>query len=206
MRFCLGPIPEDPAFEPAPPVWRALCEPHPAWLQLIALPFCALGIFATLRCWIALAPAALRFEIHAGASGGRWVGLSAGPAMFFAGFTLLVLVHEGIHLLAHPDIGRSPHSILGAWPRMLLFYAQYLGEMSRTRFIAILLMPFLVLSPGLALLAAALRWPSPILAGFSLFNALSAGGDLFAVSLLLWQVPARAIVRNRGWKTYWRGP
>jgi len=206
MRFCIGSIPEDSDFQPTPPVWHILREPHPGWMQLVALPFSAVGVLITQRCWVALAPAALKFEYQAPASTHVVAALVGVLGVCVASFVLLIVVHEGIHALVHPGAGRSPHSMVGAWPRMLLFYAHYLGEMSRTRFIAILLMPFLVLSPGLALLAAALSWPSPVLAAFSLLNALSAGGDLFAVSLLLWQVPPRAITRNRGWKTYWREP
>ncbi len=35
-------------------------------------------------------------------------------------------------------------------------------------------------------------------------NALLSCGDLLGVGLDLWQIPANAIVRNKGWKTYWR--
>jgi hypothetical protein len=37
----------------------------------------------------------------------------------------------------------------------------------------------------------------------SCLNMLAAGGDIFAVLMLLAQVPNRATVRNQGWRTYW---
>jgi hypothetical protein len=43
-----------------------------------------------------------------------------------------------------------------------------------------------------------------LLAFISTLNALLACGDIFAVGLLLVQVPSNAIIRNQGWRTFWK--
>ncbi|MFO0898325.1 MAG: DUF3267 domain-containing protein [Pirellulales bacterium] len=121
-----------------------------------------------------------------------------------------------------PGLGRGPRtapcrgaSRLGnfacdrhrAWPSRLLFYAHYCGPLSRDRFLAVLVMPLLVIT-GLPLLLAALgwlpAWSTPVLASFSIWNALFACGDMVGLLLILAQIPRRAIVQNQGWRTYWK--
>jgi hypothetical protein len=112
-------------------------------------------------------------------------------------------VHEVIHALVHPRLGRSRDSVLGVWPARMLFYAHYDGELSRGRILAVLAMPLLVLSLTPLAICAVTREASITVAFASGFNALAAGGDVFAICVLLCQVPSAAIVRNRGYKTYW---
>lgn len=100
--------------------------------------------------------------------------------------------------------GRSPHSILGFWPSRVLFYAHYDGEMTRNRFIAILLMPFVVISVVPLLVSAVAQVTSGWVAYISAFNALLACGDMLGAGMVVFQIPATAIVRNQGWRTYWR--
>jgi hypothetical protein len=109
------------------------------------------------------------------------------------GLPLLVVVHEFIHASVHPLGGRSNASVIGFWPSRVLFYGHYTGALSRERFLAILLAPFLVLSvlPLLVALTGALP---PGLAGSTLawcstLNALFACGDLFGAALVAAQIP-----------------
>jgi hypothetical protein len=120
--------------------------------------------------------------------------------LFFVGF---VVVHEMIHALVHPICGRSPHSILGFWAS-LGFYAHYDGEMSRNRLIAILLMPLLIISIVPLLVSAVAQVASGWVAFVSAFNALCACVDMLLTCLLLFQVPATAIVRFKSWRIFWR--
>lgn len=69
-------------------------------------------------------------------------------------------------------------------------------------------MPFLVVSV-LPLLAAAIfglpesgkgEW----IAWCSTLNALFSCGDLFGIALIWAQVPRHALVRNKGYKTFWK--
>lgn len=125
------------------------------------------------------------------------------PAMLLA-FVVITVVHELIHAVVHPMAGRSSHTVLGFWPSRILFYAHYDGELSRNRFVAILLMPLFVISIVPLVVAALVGASSGWVAFASSFNALMACVDILGAGLLLFQIPATAIVRNQGWKTYWR--
>jgi hypothetical protein len=127
------------------------------------------------------------------------------PGKMFGAFVAIIPIHELIHAAVHPKAGRSAASILGFWPSRLLFYAHYAGELSRSRFIAILLMPFLIISLVPLIACVISGHSSGLLAFSSALNALFAYGDIFGVGLLRFQVPTDARVRNQGWKTFWRG-
>lgn len=93
---------------------------------------------------------------------------------------------------------------MGFWPSKGLFYAHYHGELTRNRFVAILLMPFIVISlmpiPVAALAQSTSWWAVFICA----FNALLACVDILGAGMILFQIPANAVVRNQGWRTYWK--
>jgi len=93
---------------------------------------------------------------------------------FLVSFAGMVVVHELIHLVVHPMSGRSPHSIVGAGGPTAGVYAHYAGEMTRNRFVAILLMPLVIIS-FVPLLVAAVAQVSPgWIAFISAFNAFGA--------------------------------
>src|SRR5688500_731650 len=125
MRFHLGAIPSSPDFVPDAP-WRPLRQPSSLWMeQLLALPIGVLAAVTVAALWFLVTP--LRDITPA----------TSLPAflLMFAGFGV---AHELSHALVHPMAGLSPHSILGFGPSVG-FYANYDGEMSRNRLVAILL-------------------------------------------------------------------
>jgi hypothetical protein len=195
LRIHIGPIPESPDFSPAPP-WKPLREPTPAVSQLCALPIGLVAFAAVGFLWHILTP----FKLD--------------QLNSVAPFLLLIIlgiipIHELAHLAVHPRSNlpnASGRSVLGFWPRQLLFYAHYEGELSRNRFIAILIMPTLVISILPLLAFAAAGRSSGLIALVSSLNALFACVDLFGIALLLFQVPSNAIVRNVGWRTFWKLP
>jgi hypothetical protein len=190
MRFHYGAVPESPDFIPVPP-WRPLKEPSPLLVQFIALPIgiVAAGIVAVL--WLTLTPLSE-------------VTIQLSLSTFFLTFAAIVIVHELAHAAVHPGGGLSPRTILGVWPARLVFYAHYDGEMSRNRFIAVFLMPLIVISLLPLAVSAVTQIPMPWLAFVSTFNALLACVDILGAGMLLTQLPATAIARNQGWQTYWR--
>jgi hypothetical protein len=131
-----------------------------------------------------------------------------GGAAFYAIplLVVLVVVHEAIHLVAHPRSGVTSSSVVGASAKPFMFYAAYLGPMSRNRMVFVLAAPFLVLSV-LPLVVLGCTSPSvphlPTVALLGVVNAAMACVDLYGVALLLWQVPGGATVQNDGWSTYW---
>jgi hypothetical protein len=190
MRFHFGAVPCSPDFVPDA-LWKPLREPSPWMVNLIALPIgiVAAGVVAVL--WLAITP--LQDVI---------------PTMSLPGFLVsfagMVVVHELIHAAVHPRSGRSPHSIVGFWPSRGMFYAHYDGELTRTRFVAILLAPLVVISFVPLLVAAVAQVTSGWVAFISAFNTFLACADILGAGLVLFQIPATAIVRNQGWRTYWR--
>ena len=123
---------------------------------------------------------------------------------FLVSFAGIVVVHELIHLAVHPMSGRSPHSIVGFGGPSTGFYAHYDGELTRNRFVAILLAPLVVISFVPLLVAAVAQVTSGWVAFISAFNAFLACADILDAGLVLFQIPATAIVRQQGLRTYWR--
>jgi hypothetical protein len=191
MQFHIGAIPEARDFLPDG-TWRPLREPTPWVMQVLALPLGIIGSLVVGTLWFFLTPL-------------RGVSLDT-VSMEFIAFACLatITIHELIHAAVHPRSGTSSSSILGIWPSRCLFYAHYDGELSRGRFVAILLMPLLIISFVPLLVCAFTGRSSSLLAFVSTLNALCACGDIFAAGLLFFQVPPNATVRNQGWRTFWK--
>jgi glucose uptake protein GlcU len=81
---------------------------------------------------------------------------------------------------------------VGVWPSRGVFYAHYDGEISRNRFV---LMVALFWAVGRVYL-----W----LAFVALVNGIASSFDLIVLVICTSQVPGWAVLRNRGWDTYWR--
>jgi hypothetical protein len=197
MRFNLGPIPEE--FTPDGS-WRPLREPSPLVMQFFALPL-GLGMaFVAGYGWHLVGmPGSIQIDA-------RYSGLFLLALLLC--FPALILFHELLHAVVHPGWGLSQATIIGAWPRRLLFYAHYSGPLSRNRFLCVFAMPFLVITVlPLGMVAGGLHPPTIIrwaVAWASTFNALAACGDYFGMALVFFQVPRAAVVQNQGWRTYWK--
>ena len=190
MRFQFGAIPSSPDFVPDAS-WRSLRQPSSIWMEhLLALPIGVVAGVTVAALWFLVTP--LRDITPA-------ISLPA-FLLLFAGFGV---AHELSHALAHPMAGLSPHSILGFWPSVG-FYANYDGEMSRNRLVAILLMPLLTISIVPLLVSAVIQLSSGWVAFFSAFNFLCGCGDMLLAGLVLFQIPATAIVRFKSWRIFWR--
>jgi hypothetical protein len=120
------------------------------------------------------------------------------------GFCAVLLAHELLHLLAHPKAGLSRDSVVGVWPRAFVFYAFYDNEISRNRFLVTIALPFMVLSLGPVLLfwltGKVFLW----LVFVALVNGIGSCFDLLVIAMVLTQVPSNALIRNKGWLTYWK--
>ncbi len=191
MRLHFGAIPSLPDFTPDA-WWKPLRAPS-LWMgRLVFLPIgiVAAGVVAVL--WLAITPLQVQDVTSALSLPG-----------FLVSFAGMVVVHELLHVAVHPMSGRSPHSIVGFGPS-IGFYGHYGGEMTRSRSVAILLAPLVVIS-FVPLLVAAVAWvASGWVAFISAFNALCACADILDAGLVLFQIPATAIVRQQGLRTYWR--
>lgn len=159
MQFHLGGIPNGQDFVPDE-TWKPLREPGPLLMQLFALPL-GLAAFVTIGLlWFGTTPLnGKHFESPAFLN----LGLIA--------FVPMVVLHELIHAAVHPQSGRSDRSILGFWPSRMLFYAHYDGELSRNRFIAILVMPTVVITLLPLAVAMATSSSHELVAWVSTWNA-----------------------------------
>ena len=120
---------------------------------------------------------------------------------------LVLVVHELLHAIIFPNFPGNPAILVGAWPRRLLFFAHYQGELTRNRFLVVFAMPTVVITilPLLAAVTGAL--PVSVLkpaAWLSVWNAAFACGDYIGFTLVLFQIPGNGICRNHGWRTYWK--
>jgi hypothetical protein len=159
--------------------------------NLVALPIGIVAAVVVAVLWLAVTPL-------------QDVTPTMSLPAFLVSFAGIVVVHELIHAAVHPMSGRSLHSIVGFWPSGGMFYAHYDGEMTRNRFVAILLMPLVVISFVPVLVAAVAQVTCGWVAFISAFNAFLACADILGAGLVLFQIPATAIVRQQGWRTYWR--
>ena len=189
-------FPDNPDFEPETEGgWIRLAEPPAAALQRHAAVFLVVTMPVLLLAW-ALVP---------GREGMRDLALAGAAGILL--MLPLVALHEGIHLLLHPGMGRSDQSVVGGSSKHGALYAMFFGEISRGRYVAVLLGPFLVLTvlPWLACLAVG-RFV-PWVAGLSLMNGMFSCADLMGTWLILRGSPGGARLRNRGYYTWWRpGP
>jgi len=126
--------------------------------------------------------------------------------------TLLIFipVHELLHLLFHPQNGRSSHSILTIWPTKLRFGIYYDGCMSRRQWLIMRIAPFIGLSIIPAIVVALANWITInyalviSLELLILVNCIGSGGDIVAVAIVLRQVPSKMDLCFYGGKAYWR--
>ena len=170
--------------------WRSLRAPPP-WLGgLLALPIGVVAAVVVVVLWLLVMPL-------------RDITSTISLPVFLFSFAGIVVVNELIHALVHPMAGLSPHSILGFGPSVG-FYANYDGEMSRNRLVAILLMPLLIISIVPLLVSAVTQVASGWVAFVSAFNAFFGCDDMLDAGLILFQIPANRIVRFHSWWIYSR--
>ena len=130
------------------------------------------------------------------------------------GLTLLIFIpaHELLHLIFHPQNGRSSHSILAIWPKKLRFGVYYDGCMSRRQWLIMRIAPLIGLSILPMLIIALANWIPlnyAMVASMQLLmliNCIGSGGDIVAVFIVRQQVPAKMSLCFFGGRAYWRSP
>lgn len=196
MILHLGPPPEDPSFDPLVQGWQAVREPGPLLVQILAIPV-AVAVFLTQTALL------------------QRIGVANPVPLLFSTRAVLLLlalipIHELLHLLVHPGFGLTRSSVLGVWLSRVVIYAAYLESMPRGRFLAALAAPFIGLSllPILLLVLgrlflvedAILNW----LALIALVNGVASSGDLVGLLMIGFQTPRGALIRDKGWRSYWK--
>lgn len=202
MRFHIGAIPNDPQFDPDAEGWNSFNEPGPWTIQLVTIPIAVVVAIFLMVCFNAVIPRAIYQS--------KLVLLVFEIWQPFLAIVLLVPLHEFIHALCYPKIGLSDETMIGVWPQKVLIYAFYKGTMTRARFIFTMLTPFGLLSFLPVAVVAAISEPQKypefltFLIVLSILNGIASCGDILGVALVLWRIPRSAIIRNQGWKSYWK--
>jgi hypothetical protein len=122
---------------------------------------------------------------------------------------LSILAHELLHALLHPDYGRSDSTGLFMGWRKLQFGVYYEGLFPRTRWVAMRLLPFIILTllplGVFFLLYSQMTYAlETYLIIVMLANSLGSGGDLVAVIIVLLQVPASGVLNFYRGRAYWK--
>ena len=118
--------------------------------------------------------------------------------------SLLVLVfHELAHAIMFTCGRARGLRVECAWQKYRP-QLRYHGAVSRSRYIAVLMAPLVLVSLLPIIVSVALSLRAGDLMLISLLNALVSGGDAIAAAFVLLQVPANAIVQRRGDCVIWR--
>ena len=201
MRLHIGKVPPDPEFHPEVDGWRKFREPKMSVFWLFAIPMSAVMVIATFILIGSVGDTSATITVRPDTTGSQITLFVLAVVGLFVG---VLIVHELIHLVAHPSFGTSNHSVLGVWPQAGVCYAFYGGELSRNRFILIIALPLVTLTiapvTSFWITGKVHMW----LAFVALVNALGSSFDLLVILMVLHQVPACTIIRNNGWDTYWK--
>ncbi|QST00975.1 DUF3267 domain-containing protein [Pontibacillus sp. ALD_SL1] len=177
-------------FRPEEEGWTMLKEPKAALAQWLALPIGMFAIFLVYALAVVLGIEEL-YQFRFG-----WNLLLA--------YIVLVPIHEWLHAMVFPDKLKSDDIYVGVLRKYLVFFAFYTNEMSRNRALAVYMTPFLVLSVVPIVFMAVTGVSSLFLFDIAFLNAICSCVDLLAMIMIYNQVPKEAVVRNKGYKTYWK--
>jgi hypothetical protein len=198
MKFIYGKIPDNQSFHPEAEGWLCIKEPDPIHLQLMAIPVMVAAIIIwgiIIIIWSLFNSVDIMESL---------LIIKLFPSLEFIIFLFIsVPLHELMHALFHPGWGLSSETNLGLWLEKGLFFAHYDGIVTRNRFLLILLSPLIVM--GIFPIIFMFFYPSlfNVLGIISLWGCLLACGDLVGVGIVVSQIPKSAIVRNKGWQTFW---
>jgi hypothetical protein len=119
------------------------------------------------------------------------------PAAFF-----LVVIHELLHLVMVPNFLRSDKTFLG-----FSYFGAFVSSeeiITRPRFIAISILPFIVISIVLPALLGVLGLYFPLVIFFVWANAVGSSVDILNLIIVLSQAPSRSYITSNGAITYWK--
>jgi hypothetical protein len=190
MKLVVGKPPENQQFQPQREGWIPLKEPKNIWvLQLLAIPISILLVL--LITFIAAVMNLFNTIVI--------------DLRFLVAFALIIPIHEILHAAVFPERLSSKRVMLGFWPKAFVFFAHYDGEVTRNRFIVVLVTPFFVLSvlPLMLLKLFGIQNQDFVFLCCAI-NAFCSSGDLLGVCLILFQVPRKAKMRNQSFHSYWK--
>ncbi len=103
---------------------------------------------------------------------------------------VILLTHEMLHTLAFPNFGFNKDTVVGISNKTFCLYATYIGPLSRKRWIAVLLQPFIVGTVLLFLSSMIFTEAKPVLFLAAVINALGSGADVVITYHILKYIPS----------------
>ncbi|BBH20038.1 hypothetical protein Back11_13830 [Paenibacillus baekrokdamisoli] len=178
--------------------WMKLKEPQSMPIAILfSIPFMILAAGITLILTSLFHPIRLEdFGFHGGSITFKI------NILYIIGIFVVLIIHELIHLVLVPNFMKSNKT----WIGIQLFGGFVLTEevMSRNRFVLISLSPFLVISIILPIIFGFFGWLNPTVIFLFFLNAMGSSVDLLSLTLILFQVPKKALIINCHLTTYWK--
>ncbi len=206
MQFHFGNVPAIEGFQPEAEGLQRIGGPKGRMSILLAsvAGLALLVLVITPLCLILSYFALPGTEDPASRVPGPWQGV-------VLALLLYIPLHELLHLVLHPGMGRTNQSILVIWPKKLQFGVYYEGCMSRGRWLMMRAAPFVALSLIPAVFLGLFQYV-PINHIFRTFlevtlvvNVVGCGADVAAMWIVARQVPRSGVMCFRGGRAYWKG-
>lgn len=118
------------------------------------------------------------------------------------GIVMILIIHELIHLILIPNFIKSDRTFVGVTCMSGFVFTEEI--LSRSRYIAISVAPFLVISIVLPVILGALGLLNTTIILLILLNAMGSSVDILNLILVLFQVPYKGQLTSNGRITYWR--
>ncbi|OEF98969.1 hypothetical protein BHF71_10440 [Vulcanibacillus modesticaldus] len=117
---------------------------------------------------------------------------------------IIIPLHELSHALLFPKGIFSEDVLFGFYPKALIFYAHYEGEIKRKRFLLVLLAPFIIISilPLIYIIVSGSK--NVFLAEVIFINAMASSIDLLTITQTMKKIPKNALIRYKGFKSFWK--
>ena len=203
MRLHFGPVPRTPDFDPKREGWTPVPEPSQETFLSLAILLSLPLFFFWFWVWGWLnGVREITLGVSFGQGRGTWPFVLGLLLVGLPGFTL---IHELLHAVWFPGGLRSDDTVIGF--RLFFACAHTFRPFSKSRAVLIAVTPLLVLTVLPILIDALIpHWNMPtLLLLLVLANGAGCSGDLLA--LFLWaRLPSGALIRNQGWKSWYRLP
>lgn len=198
MRVLFGMLPDDPAFDPANTGWNVVQNSGKGRFSRFAILSIASAVsfITAVAAWGTWVPNA-------------WHGTftQAYPlGSFFVCLVIVIIIHEFLHLVAHPFFGLSAQSVVGFWPKLMAPYVLFDGQMVRNRLLLVMLIPFLVLSVLPLLLAMLTGYSNANVALIAIINSSGSVWDIYRAIIVATCIPVGARVRAHSGDLWWHKP
>src|SRR4051794_36579390 len=111
MRFCIGKVPPDPDFHPEADGWNKFREPNMLVFWICAVPLSIVMFVGAAIAIGAVGDSSAKIRVRPGDATAMNVTLFLLAVIGL--FVGVLIVHELVHLVAHPKYGLSKDSVLG---------------------------------------------------------------------------------------------